>query len=210
MKIFVIGASGRVGTALVNHLVTAGHSVTAGTRHTTQDFGAHVETVPFDLGATPTEMSKQLAGHDALYFVAGSRGKDLLRIDAFGPVKVAQAAKLSGVKRFILLSSSFADDPSKWIGPGFDALEEYNIAKFFADHWIMEHDALDYTILQPGSLVEKPATGNITLTITKPGENAIEDVAAVLANLVSAKNTIKKVVTMHEGTTPILEAIKNF
>lgn len=35
---------------------------------------------------------------DIVYFVAGSRGKDLLQTDAFGAVKTMIAAEKSGIK----------------------------------------------------------------------------------------------------------------
>lgn len=45
-----------------------------------------------------------MKGSDAVYFTAGSRGKDLLQTDAFGAVKTMQAAKKLSIERYIMLS----------------------------------------------------------------------------------------------------------
>ncbi|WP_407657285.1 NAD(P)H-binding protein [Lactobacillus porci] len=92
---------------------------------------------------------------DGVYFLAGSRGKDLLQTDAFGAVKLIQAAELAGVKRYIQLSSIFAADPDKWQGKAeFASLTDYYIAKYFADEWLISNSMLDYTILAPATLEE--------------------------------------------------------
>jgi len=206
MKVFVAGASGRVGRELIRQLVAAGHEVIAGTRHEDDDFGPHTTRVAFDLHAEANEMAPQLGDAQAVYFVAGSRGKDLLQIDAYGAVKVAQAAKIRGINRFILLSSLFATEPDKWSKD----LYEYNIAKFFADTWLINDDSLDYTIVQPGNLREEPGTGLVQLNVTAGGANPIPDVAGVLVAVLEAPNTYKHVVTMLSGNTPIADAVHAF
>lgn len=55
-----------------------------------------------------------MKGMDAIYFVAGSRGKDLLETDAMGAVKTMQAAEKDGIKRYIMLSSLYALQPEMW------------------------------------------------------------------------------------------------
>lgn len=202
MKVLVIGASGRVGQALVQALVAAGQDVIAAARHP-QVFANQTGVTPLvmDLHEPLEKLPAPTAA--ATYFVAGSRGKDLLQIDAYGAVKAMALAEKIGSKRFVMLSSLFATVPEKWSS----GLTNYNIAKFFADNWLMTHTQLDYTILQPGSLTETPATGEITLNVTDGGANAIADVAATLATLLPATNTYGKVLTMHAGNTPIATAV---
>ena len=72
----------------------------------------------------------------------------------------------------------------------------------------MDNTKLDYTILQPGSLVEEPATGLVALDPTEPGKNAIPNVAAVLAALLQAENTYRRVITMHDGDVAIPDALR--
>jgi uncharacterized protein YbjT (DUF2867 family) len=205
MKVLVVGASGRVGRELVQDLVADGHEVVAGTRHLDDNFGETVAKVNVDLLVDEATLVAQLRdiGPEAIYFVAGSRGQNLLQIDAFGAVKLESAADQLGIKRFIMLSSWNATQPSQW-GEG---LRDYNIAKFFGDRWLIDHTDLDWTILQPGHLVEKPALGKVAFNPVAVGENAIGDVAAVLAALLKAPNTHKHIIKMTEGSDSIAVAV---
>ncbi|MCY9806176.1 NAD(P)H-binding protein [Lentilactobacillus senioris] len=203
MKIFVVGASGRVGQQLTDILVANGHEVYAGARHP-KSTNQNVHPVEFDMHADLASLTPKLAGMDAVYFVAGSRGADLLQTDAFGAVKVAQAAMNNQIDRFILLSSLFATEPARWAGiPGLASLTDYNIAKYFADKWVIDNFTGDYTILQPGTLQDVAGTGTAAINVTDGGDNPIPDVAAVLAEMLNQASTYRKVVTMHSGDTKI-------
>jgi hypothetical protein len=95
--------------------------------------------------------------------------------------------------------------PDKWSG----TLTDYNISKFFSDNWLIDKTNLNYTILQPGGLKEIPGSGKITTDVKEVTENAIENVSAVLAELLEQENTFKKVILMGDGNTPIKEAIES-
>lgn len=209
MKVLVIGASGRVGAQLINKLVTNGHSVVAATRHP-EEVCNHslVESLYFDIAEDYSEYIPYLQGIEAIYFVAGSRGKNLLQIDAFGPVKAAILAKRLAVKRFILLSSIFATEPEKWNDPNLVNITDYNIAKFFADHWLISNSQLDYTIIQPGNLQDSEyESGRVEFGVAKSQPNSILNVASVLANVLEANNTFGKIIQMSDGNMPIKDAI---
>lgn len=204
MKLFIAGATGRVGEELIANLVKKGHYIYAGARHEEQlKQSASVQPVHLDLHANIEEIKETLRDSEAVYFVAGSRGKDLLQTDLYGAVKLMQAVEQKGIKRYIHLSSLFALQPEKWS----ESLTDYNIAKFFSDHWLIDQTNLDYTILQPGSLKETAGSGRITTDVQTVSENAIENVAAVLAALLDQENTIKKTILMGDGDVPIKEAL---
>lgn len=204
MKLFIAGATGRVGEELIKDLVEKGHTIYAGARREEDiEISDSVTPVHLDLHGTVDEIADTLGDAEAVYFVAGSRGKDLLQTDLYGAVKLMQAVEKKEIKRYIHLSSLFALQPEKWS----DALTDYNISKFFSDNWLIDKTNLEYTILQPGSLKETPGSGKITTTITKKSENSIENVAAVLAEILEQDNTIKKVILMGDGDTPIKEAV---
>ncbi|MGC4441166.1 NAD(P)H-binding protein, partial [Streptococcus suis] len=78
-----------------------------------------------------------MTGVDAVLFVAGSRGRDLLQTDAFGAVKTMQATESLGIKRYVLLSSLYALEPDKWSHPNLSKIMDYNVAKFFADNYLV-------------------------------------------------------------------------
>lgn len=209
-KVFVAGGSGRVATELIKNLVNDGNEVIAGARHPENVIKLdNVTPVDLDLHAPVTEIAKLMNGSDAVYFVAGSRGKDLLQTDAMGAVKTMQAAEKDGIKRYVMLSSMYALQPEKWAKyEALAAITDYNIAKFFADNYLIHNTNLDYTIVQPATLTEKPATNKVTLGEGDDTTNTIPDVAKVLADTLKYDNTIGHVIMMRNGDTPIDDALK--
>lgn len=209
MKILVIGASGRVGTDLVKKLLADNHQVIGTTRQEEKLFNDdNYSQLDLDITAEKDAIQKQIEQDiDAVYFVAGSGGKDVLEVDLHGAVKTMQATQDKGIKRYIMLSTVFSLDTSKWDNPGIADLKEYYICKHYADQWLVNNSDLDYTIVQAGALKEREATGKITINDDNAGENSIEDVATTLAAVLNASNTTKKVFSMHNGETAITDAI---
>ncbi len=209
MKILVIGASGRVGTDLVKQLLADNHEVIGTTRQDEKLFNDdNYIQLDLDITAKKEAIQHQIEQDiDAVYFVAGSGGKDVLEVDLHGAVKTMQAVEDKGIKRYIMLSTVFSLDTSKWDSPGIADLKEYYICKHYADQWLVNNSSLDYTIVQAGALKELAANGKITINDDNAGENSIEDVATTLAAVLDADNTTKKVFSMHNGETAINEAI---
>ena len=209
MKILVIGASGRVGTDLVKQLLADDHQVIGTTRQKEKLFNDdNYSQLDLDITADKEAIQQQIEQDiDAVYFVAGSGGKDVLEVDLHGAVKTMQAVEDKGIKRYIMLSTVFSLDTSKWDNPGIADLKAYYICKHYADQWLVNNSSLNYTIVQAGALKERAATGKITINDDNAGENSIEDVATTLAAVLNANNTTKKVFSMHNGETPIDEAI---
>lgn len=214
MNVIVIGATGRVGQETVQALVNRGHQVTAAGRNldkiTETD---QVTPVQFDLSEVVDDLANIIKGHDAIVFTAGSRNKDLLRVDAFGVVHVAEAARRVGVRRFILLGAKWAAYPEVWsrpeVQPAIEGLDEYYMAKYFANHYVMNSEDLDYTIVEPDELLETSGTGSIEINNMEPVGTPIPDVAAVLAACVDIKKTIGKVYTINAGTHSIEDTLTN-
>ena len=209
MKIFIAGATGCVGPLLTHDLLEDGHEIIAGARHPERvEKNDRVTPVKFDLHESVAQMTEAIKGADVIYFTAGSGAKDLLQVDAFGAVKLMQVAEKDGIKRFVMLSALFSLEPTKWrTVKGLDGLIDYNIAKFFADNYLINDTDLDYTILQPTVITDKPGTGKITVDEGKFGYNPAEDVARTLADVLKYQNTSRKVIKMREGDTPIDDAL---
>lgn len=205
-KIFIFGGSGRVGTDLIKDLVADGEEVTAAARHPENIVDlAEIKKDKLDLHADVDQIAEQIKGNQVIYFTAGSREKDLIQTDAMGAIKTMMAAEKAGIKRYIMLSSMLSLDVDKW--KKIPSLEDYLAAKFFADTYLMDSTNLDYTILQPGNLIEEDPTGKITLSVEPNAKNTIADVAQVLADLRDSPNTIGKVIPMSNGNTPIKKAL---
>lgn len=181
----------------------------AGARHPERVMqNDHVTPVKLGLHENVEEMRPALGDADAVYFTAGSGAKDLLQVDAFGAVKLMQAAAKNGIKRFVMLSALFSLEPTRWrTVKGLDGLTDYNIAKFFADNYLIHDTDLGYTLLQPTVMTDKPGTGKITVDDGEFGYNPADDVARTLADILKYDNTSRKIINMREGNTPIDEAL---
>lgn len=210
MKVFIAGGTGRVAGALILDLLKKDNEVYASSRHPEKiEKLDHLDPVFFDLHWEVEQMKEVIQGMDAVYFVAGSRGKDLLQTDAFGAVKLMKACEECGIKRYIQLSSIFSLEPKKWKEePSLASIIDYDIAKFFADEYLIHSTDLDYTIVQPSVLKEEVGTGKIEINPDHDGSNSIEDVAQVLCDILTLKNTEKKVIKMRSGTVPIQKALE--
>lgn len=210
-KVFVVGGSGRVATELIKDLVAANYEVTAGARHPEKVINlSSVTPVKLDLHDSVDNITNLMQGTDVVYFVAGSRGHDLLQTDAMGAVKTMQAAAKNGIKRYIMLSSLYALQPARWSKvKSLASIMDYNVAKFFADNYLVTNTDLDYTILQPATLTEEAGTGKIQIGDGPAATNPIPDVAQTLADILQHDNTIGQVIMMRSGDTPINTALDN-
>lgn len=205
MKIFLSGSTGRVATETLKKISEKGYDIIAGARRPEAVVALpQVTPVILDLHASVGEIAEFIKGCDAVIFAAGSRGKDLLQTDAYGAVKLMQAAEKVGIKRFVMLSALYSLTPDKWP----DSLTDYYIAKYFADNHLISQTQLDYTIIQPGALVEEEGTGKISVDNQGLSRIAISDVGAVLAEVLDKQETIKKIIEIHPGDTLISQVWK--
>lgn len=209
MHILVIGANGRVGEKLVEYLLEQNHKITGTSRKEERLFDhENYNQIQFDL----TDPKDKLASSfpetiNAVYFVSGSRGKDLLQVDLHGAVKTVQIAEEKSIKRYIMLSGFNSLNPESFHADRVKPLLNYYISKHYADLYLMHNTSLDYTIFQPGPLKERKGSGNVALNIEEAGDSSIENVAKSLAEMLEQTNTFKKAITMRDGDQPIAQAL---
>ena len=211
MRIAIAGGHGQIGQRLIRLLAARGDEVRSIDRN--PDYAeelrsAGAEPVTCDLeSATEEDVAKAIGSVDAIVFSAGAgpgSGTDRKwTMDYGGVVKLIEAAKANGIRRFLLVSSMGADPNAD----GDDAFAVYLQAKGKADAEL-ESSGLDYTIVRPTSLTNDPGTGLVELG-DRVGRGQIprDDVAAVLAASLDAANTIGKTFEARSGETPIEEAI---
>ena len=166
------------------------------------------EAVVCDLEAQD-DVSECVAGADAVVFAAGAgpgSGAERKRtMDYGGAVKLIDAAKANGIRRYVIVSSMGAHDPSSASGPMVPYLE----AKHDADV-ALQQSGLDFTVVRPGSLTDDPGTGLIDAapSLGRWGSIPRDDVAATLLAVLEADNTIGKTFELVSGETPIDEAVR--
>ena len=145
MKLAITGATGFVGSAVLDLALEAGHEVRALTR-TTQDARAGVEWVEGTLADDPA-LATLCAGDggraDAVIHIAGlTRAMDPARFEAAnvaGTEAMITAAHGAGIARFVFVSSLAAREP---------ALSAYGASKARAEA-LVEASGLDWTIVRP-------------------------------------------------------------
>lgn len=205
LNILVVGATGRVGQQLVKKLEEKNHHVIKASRHVSD---SDPDAIKLNLHSPKKDLKAAMKGIDVVYFVAGSRGKDLLRADLNGAIKIMESAEEMGIKRYIHLSAAFVSNPDSWYTEKHSA-SSYNIAKYYSEYWLTHNTTLDYTILQPTILKDEPETGKASFDVKHQGTVSVTDVAEALADILEYPNTVKKTIMMTSGSQPIENELAN-
>jgi uncharacterized protein YbjT (DUF2867 family) len=211
MQVFIIGATGGVGNRLRKSLVKAGHQVTGVYRSESQvdDLVADgVKPVNVDLMNTSGEkLAEVMKGCDAVVFSAGAAGAGIEQtdgIDGRGCKFAAEAARLAGIKRFLLVSAFPEAGRAKDISPTF---EHYMQVKKQADV-MLAATALDWVILRPGTLVNGSGSGKVRLGLAIPyGTVPRADVAAVLHSLIDHPEVNRVIIELTAGEQTVNDAV---
>ncbi len=149
MKIAIIGATGNVGSRLVDEALSRGHQVTAVARNASRL--PPDEKLTFS-GADATDrelLARALAGHDVVISATPFR--------QVKPESLIGAVRRSGVKRYLVVggAGSLEVSPGQALvdSPGFPALykEESLAGKAFLEA-LRKVDDLDWTMLSPSAL----------------------------------------------------------
>ena len=157
--------------------------------------------------ASEDEVAQAIAGSDAVVFAAGAGpGSGPARketMDYGGAVKLIAAANEAGDRGYVIVSSKGADPNAA----GEDTFSVYLRAKGRADDAVRA-SGLDATVVRPGGLTNEAGTGRVNLGENLPrGQVPRDDVAAVLAAVLTSPNTIGRTVDLIGGDTPISEAV---
>jgi uncharacterized protein YbjT (DUF2867 family) len=213
MDVVVVGGHGKVGLRLLRLLAERGDAARGVIRN--PDHAADLERagatpVVCDIEAGDADLAGAVAGADAVVFAAGagpgSGSERKETVDHAGAVKLIEAAKQNGIRRYVMVSSIGADSP-----PGTDEVfAVYLRAKAAADE-ALAASGLDYTIVRPGSLTDDPGAGRIdaATTLGRRGEIARDDVAATLLAVLDEPSTVGKTFELFSGEQEIAPALRN-
>ena len=211
MRVAIAGGHGKIGLRLTGLLAGRGAEVRSLIRHPDHDDevrAAGAEPVVCDLElASIAELAEALGEVDAVVFAAGagpgSGAERKETVDYGGAVKLAAAAKQSGIDRYLMISSKGADSQAE----GDDTFAVYQRAKGRADEVLQQSD-LAYTIVRPTMLSDDPGTGRVQVgERVERAEVPRDDVAAVLAASLASEATIGKTFEVTGGEVPIEEAV---
>jgi uncharacterized protein YbjT (DUF2867 family) len=214
MRVAIAGGHGKIAMLLHPLLLERGDQSVALIRNPDQADDvtrAGAEPVVCDLeSADARTVAAAIEGADAVVFAAGagpgSGAERKWTMDHGGAVKLMEAAKLAGIRRYVMVSSIGADNPPQ---EGGDVFGEYLRAKAAADRDLAAA-GLGHTILRPGRLTDDQPTGLVAAGArVERAEIPRADVAAVLgATLHEPATTIGKAFNLVSGDTPIDEALQ--
>ncbi|QNL49216.1 SDR family oxidoreductase [Olivibacter sp. SDN3] len=212
-RVLIIGANGKIGKLVCEKLILSNEfEPIAAIRNANQAAHFNERGIVYrliDLEGSVQELQQAFETIDIIVFSAGSGGHTghdkTLTIDLDGAVKSMEAAKTSGIKRYIMVSAIHADDREAWDETG---IKPYFIAKHYADE-LLKSSELTYTILRPARLLDGKGTGKISTSVSPESDLQIfrEDVAEVIIETIPNELTIYKVIDIINGHQDISKAL---
>jgi putative NADH-flavin reductase len=177
MKLTLFAATGGIGRQALEQALAAGHDVTAVVRNPKQ-LSREVRAVAADLAAAdPAALESAVKGADAVLSGLGPRSPSEAGIALQGTRAIVQAMKATGVRRIVVVSAapiSTVPSPGRPKPPRHDPGEGFFmrnlltpmiktvLRKNYADLALMEdllrESSLDWTVLRPPRLTDKPLT----------------------------------------------------
>ncbi|MDX6622414.1 MAG: hypothetical protein QOE75_346 [Solirubrobacterales bacterium] len=210
MEVAIAGGHGKIAMLLGRLLVERGDIVWGLIRnpeHKDDLHAAGIEPVLCDLEGDG-DVAAAVRGAEAVVFAAGagpgSGAERKKTVDLGGALKLIEAAKQEGVRRYLMVSSIGAGKPP---AAGGGVFGEYLRAKAAADR-ALESSGLEYTIVRPGPLTDDPPRGPVKVgQDLERVEISRADVAAVLAACLELRHTIDRSFEVVGGETAIDAAL---
>ena len=207
MDVVVAGGHGQIGLRLLRLLSDRGdraRGIVRNPAHVPDLEQAGAQAIVLDMEAED-DLSPAVKGADAVVFAAGAgpgSGPERKKtVDLGAAVKLME----TGLRRYVMVSAIGADrleNVSEEMRPYYDAKGE-------ADRRL-EESGLDYTIVRPGMLTNDEGTGLVEAGAgVERSEIPRDDVAAVLAEVLVADNTVGKAFNLVAGSTPVDAAVRS-
>jgi uncharacterized protein YbjT (DUF2867 family) len=213
MDVIVAGGHGKIGQRLLRLLAQRGDRARGLVRnpdHADELRALGAEPVVCDLEAADAEqVAHAVAGADAIVFAAGAgpgSGPERKRtMDYGGAVKLIDAAKATGIDRYVIVSSMGAEHPER---EDEGIFRTYLEAKGAADDALRD-SGLAYTIIRPGGLTDDPGTGLVDAgsPLSRRGQIPRDDVAATIVAVLDTPAAVGVTFDELAGDRPIAEAV---
>lgn len=200
MKLFVLGATGKTGGALVAQAVARGHSVTAFGR---SPFAGADKAKVLSISGNPMsemELSDALPGHDAVLSVLGTRGLGSTSLLDDSARATISAMRETGVRRLVILSSALLDSNIGLMArlAALTLLRHHSRDQRAMERLVTASD-LDWTVLRAPRMNDAAPAGESTVTIGEPSDRkgmliTKDEVARVMLDTVENRRHIRELV----------------
>ena len=206
LRLFILGATGKTGGALVAQALARGHFVTTFGR---SPFKGPDRAKVTSISGNPMseqDLADALPGHDAVLSVLGTRGLRATTVLVDSSRATIAAMRKGGVRRLVILSSALLD---KNIGIVDRIVGRTILRHFSSDQRAMEKQVtasnLDWTILRPSRMTASAPEGKSTTTLTEPANGAgmkirKEEVARLMLDAVENGKNMGKLVHVRGAT----------
>jgi putative NADH-flavin reductase len=174
MNLTILGATGATGTILTNQALAAGHDVTAVVRDAARlpipaDARLRVATANV---MDPASIAPALDGADAVVSAVGPRGTGPTTVIRDSVRSIIEAMDKTGTRRFVQVSGSVVADEGESLYMRYllkpvarRTFLRHVCADMRAGEAEIRQSDLDWTIVRPPALTDKPATGTYRLAI---------------------------------------------
>jgi putative NADH-flavin reductase len=217
MKLTIVAATGGIGRQVLEQAVAAGHEVTAVVRDP-KKLSTRVRIVAADLAmADPAALESAVDGADAVLSGLGARSRSEAGVAARGTRAIVSAMQATDVRRIVVVSAApigTVASPGRPSSPRHDPGDGFFMRHLFAPltkaalrgHYadlalmedVLRESGLDWTVVRPPRLTDKPATGSYR---TAYGQNlprgfliSRADVAHYMLKVLDQPETIKQTV----------------
>jgi putative NADH-flavin reductase len=202
MKLLVLGATGGIGSAVVEAALAAGHEVTVYVRSPDKlgDVSDRVRVVMGDL-TDEAAVGIAVPGHDAIISAIGSSPRaDQVDVPAIGMRNVVGAMQAAGVRRLVGLAGGAVDVPGERkplggrITTALVRLMARNVVEAKQREFAMVHATdLDWTMVRPPNVVDGPPTGHVEIGAELHGFRINSgDVGAAMVELASGTDWLRQ------------------
>lgn len=203
-RLFVLGATGGTGRALVEQGLARGHSVTAFVRSPQKLSPYEGLTITAGDPLNTEELTRALPGHDAVFFALGPPGIGPTTVLREGARALVPAMKASGVRRLLVVSAAVLFENEGlfvWFARHTFLRNVYEDAT--AMESVFMESGLDWTFSRPPRLTNGPLTREYRLADghLPPGARVVSrnDVAHFLLDEVEQNAHLHRIVGMTAG-----------
>ena len=217
MKLTIVAATGGIGRLALEQALAAGHDVTAVVRNPNK-LSRDVSVVAADmLAPDQAALERSVKGADAVLSGLGPVSKSDDGVASKGTQAIVQAMKATGVRRIVAVSAAPVSTvpspgrprpPMHDPGDGFlmrnlmSPLIKVALGRRYADLALMEDilrdSGLDWTVVRPPRLTNKPPTGAYRTAYGRNVRRGLQisraDVAHLMLRVLAQPETIKQTI----------------